>query len=220
MKHNAPKGYRGMGMDGIFAHWYAALTRRDLAELRDLAVKLADHFPVGGSVLEVAPGPGYLAIELAKLRRAASITGIDISQTCVDIACKNAREEGVVVDFQQGNASNLPFADNAFDLVVCRAAFKNFSQPLEALKEIHRTLKPGGEALVIDLRRDVSPEAVNELASGHGWLNGRLVKAIFKYMLIKRAYTRNEMEQLARQAGCENIRIDTNLVSLEIWLSK
>ncbi len=220
MKHNAPKAYRGMGMDGIFAHWYAALTRRDLAQLRDLAVKLGDHFPAGGSVLEVAPGPGYLAIELAKLRRAASITGVDISQTCVDIAQRNAREEGVAVHPQQGNASDLPFADNAFDLIVCRAAFKNFSQPIEALQEIHRTLKPAGEALIIDLRRDVSPEAINELASGHGWLNRRFVKAIFKYMLIKRAYTQHEMEELARQAGFGSIQIDTNLVSLEIWLRK
>ena len=48
----------------------------------------------------------------------------------------------------------------SFDLIICRAAFKNFSEPLQALHEMHRVLKPGGKALIMDLRRDASLEDI------------------------------------------------------------
>src|SRR5579864_9095031 len=64
--------------------------------------------PSGARVLEVAPGPGFFAIELAKLGK-YTITGLDISRTFVEIATKNARQAGVTVDFQQGNAAAMPF---------------------------------------------------------------------------------------------------------------
>jgi ubiquinone/menaquinone biosynthesis C-methylase UbiE len=55
---------------------------------------------------------------------------VDISKTFVEIAKRNAAAESVVVRFQAGNASALPIEDSSMDFVVCRAAFKNFSEPL------------------------------------------------------------------------------------------
>ncbi len=165
------KAYKGMGMEGGIARWYAKVTRKDYAEFRKLAARLADDLPPGSSVLEVAPGPGYLAIELAKFGRYA-VTGLDISETFVSIARKNAAEAGVQVDFRHGNASAMPFADESFDLIVCRAAFKNFSEPVKALAEMRRVLKPDGRAMMIDLRRDTPKEEidayVDQHARGHG----------------------------------------------------
>ena len=106
-------------------------------------------------MLEVAPGPGFVAIEIARDRR-FRVTGLDISSTFVELARKNAAAEGVPIDFQQGNASEMPFGANSFDLVVCRAAFKNFSQPEQAIREMERVLRPGGRGVIIDLRRDAS----------------------------------------------------------------
>ena len=71
------------------------------------------QLPPGSAVLEVAPGPGYFSIELAKLG-AYSITGLDISHTFVEIAAKKAAEAGVHVEFRQGNASSMPFARQLF----------------------------------------------------------------------------------------------------------
>jgi ubiquinone/menaquinone biosynthesis C-methylase UbiE len=79
----------------------------------------------GCSVLEVAPGPGYLAIELARLGK-YKIIGLDISKDYVEIARRNVKEAGVEVEFQQGSASDIPFPDNMFSFIVCTAAFKNF----------------------------------------------------------------------------------------------
>src|SRR5262245_47598145 len=128
--HGSPKqakGYKGLPMEGLIARWYARNTANDMPEFRKLAEELAGKVKLGSSVLEVAPGPGYLAIELAKLGT-YRIVGLDISHTFVAIATENAKKAGVTVAFCQGDAGNLPFISESFDFVVCRAAFKNFTQ--------------------------------------------------------------------------------------------
>src|SRR5580692_10791002 len=103
------KPYRGMGMEGFTAKWYASLTRKSMDDFKALAHRVAGQLPARARVLEVAPGPGYFAIELGKLG-GYRIKGLDISSTFVDIAQQNASEAGVAVDFRQGNASAMPFA--------------------------------------------------------------------------------------------------------------
>jgi hypothetical protein len=61
------KPYKGMGTEGAMARWYAALTRKSLDEFKALARRVAEQIPNESQVLEVAPGPGYFAVELAKL---------------------------------------------------------------------------------------------------------------------------------------------------------
>src|SRR5947209_17121635 len=92
-----PKPYKGMGMEGMIATWYAKNTGKSIAEFRDLAKRIADGLRPGDRVLEVAPGPGYLAIELARLG-AYRITGLDVSRSFVRIARENAARAGVEID--------------------------------------------------------------------------------------------------------------------------
>src|SRR5262249_44354268 len=126
---SSDKPYRGLGMEGFIAKWYANLTKSSLDDFRALARRVSEQIPAGADVLEVAPGPGYFAVELAK-RGDYRITGLDISRTFVEIAAKKASDAGVRVDFQHGNASGMPFQPETFDFVLCRAAFKNFTQPV------------------------------------------------------------------------------------------
>jgi ubiquinone/menaquinone biosynthesis C-methylase UbiE len=128
---------------------------------RTQAAELTDGLPSGADVLEVAPGPGYLAIEMARLGL-VHVTGLDISRTFVDIARENARQAGVRVDFRQGDAASMPFDVDSFDLIVCQAAFKNFAQPVDALDEMQRVLRDGGVALIHDMRRDASGADIDQ----------------------------------------------------------
>ena len=164
------KAYKGMGMEGGVARWYDKTTRRDLPEFKALARRVAAGLAAGAKVLEVAPGPGFFAIELAKIGK-YEITGLDISKSFVEIAKGNVRQEHVEVDFREGNTSQMPFAEASFDFLLCRAAFKNFSDPVGALREMRRVLKPGGRALVIDLRKDVNKKALDDYIRGlkRGW---------------------------------------------------
>ncbi len=158
------KPYAGMQMEGPIARWYARTTR-DRRDYPKTARAIADQLTAGGAVLEVAPGPGYMVIQLAKLSSATAayrITGLDISNSFVWIGTENARRAGVSIDFRQGDVANMPFPSESFDFVVCQAAFKNFPEPVQALDEIHRVLRSGGHASVFDLRKDAPLEAIDQ----------------------------------------------------------
>src|SRR5262249_44408022 len=88
------KGYRGLPLEGFLARRYARNTARAMSEYEQSAQALADKLKPGASVLEVAPGPGYLAIALARLGP-YHIVGLDISHTFVAMAAENARKAGV-----------------------------------------------------------------------------------------------------------------------------
>jgi ubiquinone/menaquinone biosynthesis C-methylase UbiE len=200
------KAYKGMGMEGTIATWYTKNTGRNLSRFLAVARIVTERVPAGGRVLEVAPGPGYLAIELAKSER--HVTTLDISQSFVRIARENAKKAGVSIDVRHGNAAAMPFADRSFDFVVCMAAFKNFSDPVGALNEMHRVLKPGARASIFDLRKDAAHEdidaGVREMQLSR--VNALLTRWIFRTWLLRKAYTRQELERMAAAScfgGCE-----------------
>jgi ubiquinone/menaquinone biosynthesis C-methylase UbiE len=201
-----PKPYKGIGMEGMIATWYAKNTGKSMAEFRNLAKRIADGLRSGDRVLEVAPGPGYLAVELARLGP-YRIAGLDVSRTFVRLALENAAHAGVEVDFQEGDAAALPFAADMFDFIVCRAAFKNFSDPIGALREMHRVLRPGGRAMIIDMRNDASAKSiVDQVAKMQlGRIDAFLTRTTLS-ALRKRAYSRSDfvgMVQATPFGGCD-----------------
>lgn len=216
----AQKAYKGMGMEGAVARWYGRITRKDTPAIQALAARIAAAVASGAKVLEVAPGPGFLSIELAK--RGLEVRAVDISETFVDMARRNAVLAGVQARFEVGNAAALPVPGASVDFVVCRAAFKNFTEPVKALAEMRRVLRAGGTALLIDLRRDVSAAEIKRYVEGMdvGWLNRQLMLLIFRNMLIKRAYSLDEIRRMATEAGWVNPRIEVGSVGFEAWMMK
>lgn len=216
-----PKPHKDRGIEGGMATWYAATTGKSLRDFQDLARRIAGELPQGGSVLEIAPGPGYFCIELARLGPYA-IRGVDLSQAMVKIAREKAAAAGVRVDFEQGNASNLPFPPETFDFLVCRAAFKNFAQPVQALREMWRVLKPGGRGLIIDLRRDASLDDVNRGvdAMGLSAVNRVITKLTFRWMLLKSAYAKEHFEQMLAQTEFARTEIEAKDIGLEVRMTK
>ncbi len=215
------KDYIGIAMEGPIATWYTKTVQKDIDDYQQGAKAIAARIPIGSTMLEVAPGPGYLSIELAKLGR-YTITGLEISKTFVEIAQQKAREAGVSIDFRQGSVQRMPFTANTFDGLYCRAAFKNFSDPVLALNEMHRVLKPGGQAVIIDLRADASNADINHCVDNMGlnWLNTLTTKWTFKHMLLKRAYTPASLEKLAAQSNFKRCEIQTNNIGMNVWLKK
>lgn len=216
-----PKPHRDRGIEGRMASWYATTTSKMMRDFQDLAQKVARELPQGGSVLEVAPGPGFFCVELAKLGP-YQVTGVDLSADMVRIARENAAKAGVSAQFQQGNASNLPFAADSFDFLVCRAAFKNFAQPVRALNEMHRVLKPGGRALIIDLRRNAPVHEISREVDrmGLSTVNRIFTKLTFRFMLLKSAYAREHFEQMLAQTPFRSRQINEGGIGFEIWLTK
>ena len=215
------KAYRGMAMEGPIAAWYAKNTQKDLKRHTLLAREIAGKIPSESSVLEIAPGPGYFCIELAKLGN-YPITGLDISKSFVEIARQNATRAGIQAEFRQGNASSMPFPDQSFDLTVCQAAFKNFSQPVEAIAEMYRVLKPGGTSLIIDLRRDASLPEIDAEVDGMGltWINALFTRWTFRLMLLKSAHSLEEIRSFVSSTPFRTGAFETSGIGFRLWLKK
>lgn len=217
----ATKGYRGVGMEGPIARWYAANTGKDMGRHERAAEEVVARAPRGAAVLEVAPGPGYLSLALARTGD-YTVTGLDISATFVEIARKNAAAEGVHAEFRHGNASAMPFADESFDFVICCAAFKNFAEPVGAIQEMYRVLRPGGEALINDLRRDVSKEAVAEEVAGMrlGRVSAAVTRSVLGTWLPRRAYTAEEFARMAARTDFGSAQISETPLGLGVSMRK
>jgi ubiquinone/menaquinone biosynthesis C-methylase UbiE len=214
------KAYKGLAMEGVIATWYTRNTGRDRTRFEDTARLVAERVRPGAQVLEVAPGPGYLAIELAK--RGYAVTALDISKSFVRITSENATKAGVAVDVRHGNAAQMPFADASFDFIVCMAAFKNFTDPIGAINEMHRVLKPGGQASIFDLRKDATRQEIDaEVRKMHlSPMNTHLTRWTFQFMLLKRAYAREELERMAAQSRFSGSEISSNGIGCELLLTK
>ncbi|MBF2073872.1 MAG: 3-demethylubiquinone-9 3-O-methyltransferase [Synechococcales cyanobacterium C42_A2020_086] len=93
-------------------------------------------------VLDLGCGGGYTCEFLAQ--RGAQVWGIDQSQACINAAKAHAASQQLAVDYQQGVAEQLPYADAQFDVVVCVDVLEHVANWQQTLQEIHRVLKPGG----------------------------------------------------------------------------
>src|SRR5262249_15027780 len=160
MRPQNQKAWKGKAMEGWVARWYSRTRRSDMQGFRRDAGALAERLHSGSVVLDCAPGPGFFTIELARVGK-FNITRLDISHTFCQIAAENSRNAGLKIDFRWGSASAMPFPDQSFDFVYCSAAFKNFSEPVKALDEMYRVLRPGGEAMVADLRKDAPLDEID-----------------------------------------------------------
>jgi ubiquinone/menaquinone biosynthesis C-methylase UbiE len=213
------KPYKGAPMEGPLAHWYASNTKGGMDEFQALARRIAARLPSGAAVLEVAPGPGYLAIEMARF--GLSVSSLDISRAFVRIGLAKAAQAGVRIDVRHGDAAAQPFADSRFDFIVCRAAFKNFGDPIGALGEMHRVLRPGGTALIIDMRGDASNasirDAVNtmKLDPASAWITDRILRS-----LRKRAYSRDAFARMIADTPFGEGRIAADPIGFEIELTR
>ena len=101
-------------------------------------------------VLDVACGPGRLTAAFARLCKLA--VGCDATDALLAIARKEAAELGLTnLRFDAGDVYSLPYDNDTFSLVSCRAAFHHFTDPAAALAEMARVAKPDGRLLVADL---------------------------------------------------------------------
>ncbi len=122
--------------------------------------EIAAAYP-GGKVLEVGSGPGRLAVRLARGAPGMTLTGVDISDAMVERAARRAAGAGLSerVRFEIGDVGALPLPDEEFDGVVSTLSLHHWPGPVRGLAEIHRILKPGGEARIYDLAHWLWPPA-------------------------------------------------------------
>ena len=136
--------------------------------------------PAHARILDAGCGSGRNMLELARL---GSVTGVELSETSVALA--RARAAGEVV---AGSVLEMPFADDSFDLAVSLDVIEHLEDDLGALRELRRTVAPGGALLV-------TVPAYQWLWSGHDEINHHY-----------RRYTRRSLQRVAELAGWRQLR--------------
>jgi ubiquinone/menaquinone biosynthesis C-methylase UbiE len=118
----------------------------------DLLIKMSG-VNVNNTVLDVASGPGLVAASFAK--HSQHVECLDLTPAMLVQARNKAKEEGIEnMSFREGDAMNLPYENNYFDVVITRYSFHHFIEPSKVLQEMIRVCKPGGCVLVADVAID------------------------------------------------------------------
>src|SRR3954453_19089590 len=129
-----------------------------------LAEQLLDSVALrpGHRILDVACGTGIVARCAARrLDGEGRVAGLDLNVRMLDVARSVSASEGLAIEWYEGSAFALPFADGSFDVVLCRQALQFFPDRPAALQKMHRTLTTNGQLAVsvfrsIDFRPEVA----------------------------------------------------------------
>ncbi len=113
--------------------------------IQESGAKAGDH------VLDCATGTGDLAIEFKKaVGKDGYVMGTDFCAPMIEPAPGKAAKKGLEIDFEVADAMNLPYKNNRFDISSIAFGIRNVDDPVQALKEMSRVVKPGGRVVVLE----------------------------------------------------------------------
>ncbi len=203
------------------------LTERFSTPIAMRIIELAQLRP-SDCILDVGTGTGLVALRVARLLAGGRVVGIDHSPGMMEQACAKARRSGLgeVVAFRQMDAEQLEFPDQSFDVVLSNYALFHFPDPLRAVSEMHRVLRPGGHVVIgvgsgptLLSRRGIR-QGVRRVADLVAAARGRLLTApqFLHRLMVEYGMNLNETrgprtsqpgtERMLRQVGFKRIRRD------------
>ena len=154
-------------------------------------------------LLDCGCRPGTITLGFAKVIAPGRVIGIDVGSSQISIARENALEQGISnAEFLEGNIYDLPFKDESFDAAFSHAVLEHLQEPIKALQELLRVLKPGG---ILGVR---TPDWGGFLIAPS---TPELDKAISYYKLLQQKnggnpYVGRQLRALLREAGFTGIK--------------
>ncbi len=176
------------------------------------AAFLLPHLRPGMRLLDCGSGVGSITVDLAEVVAPGEVVGIDISPVQVEQAKAMAAERKVSnVRFQVANIYELPFPDASFEVAYANAVLEHLPDPLKAMREVRRVLKPGGIFGVQDpdyatrLEEPSTPllQAIWDLANRIRQYNGSSLHYARhqRRLLLEAGFARSEGSALAECTG-------------------
>ncbi|MEL6977218.1 MAG: bifunctional 2-polyprenyl-6-hydroxyphenol methylase/3-demethylubiquinol 3-O-methyltransferase UbiG [Pseudomonadota bacterium] len=142
--------------DAVAREWWSDEIRwvRTLKNMVPARLRWFDRFIDwnGEAVLDLGCAGGFMAEALHE--RGAVVSGLDPAAEAIEAAKAHAAQEGRAIDYQVGVGEALPYADGAFDAVVCVDVLEHVTDVDQVLAEVRRVLKPGGLFLYDTINRN------------------------------------------------------------------
>tara|TARA_B100001248_G_scaffold261746_1_gene254039 strand:+ start:45281 stop:45985 length:705 start_codon:yes stop_codon:yes gene_type:complete len=136
---------------------------------------------LGQDVLDCATGTGDLAIAFKKAVGQGRVVGTDFSSGMLEPAPNKAKKLGLEIEFSVADVMDLPFAENEFDIASISFGIRNVQDPVQAMSELARVVKPGGKVMILEFGQPKIPVfsqafqfySKNVLPKIGGWLSGK-----------------------------------------------
>ena len=124
---------------------------------KNVSKKLTSLAP--DNLLDIATGTADLAIMCQKQLNLQHVIGVDISQKMLDVGVDKIKKLGLsdAISLEWGDSENLRFDDNSFDAITVAFGVRNFGDLEKGISEIHRVLRPGGKAVILEFSRPRLP---------------------------------------------------------------
>ena len=200
-------------MPPLIAKIYAAQVADGSGEVYERFVgELLSKISEPVNVLDVGCGPGHVCELLATRLRETQVIGVDLSDTLIGIAGRN-RKELPNLTFEVGNALNLRFIDEEFDVAISVNSIKAWPDRQAGILQMTRVVRPGGKVIVFECDPDCSKEAAENFCSMWLWnigLPGRLVAKLgrawhFRRFVAGSGARHSELRGLMEEAGLSEI---------------
>ena len=171
-----------------------------------------------GDVLEIGPGPGYVGLEWLKACPEGKLTALEISPEMIAMATRNAEAYGFSarVQYVEGNALKMPFAEHSFDAVFSNGSLHEWEDPARVFGQIARVLKPGGRFCVADMRRDVNPLLARMICAS---TKPKEIRPGF-WTSLHAAYTKPELEAILENTPLVDVVVKNEFFGLSVFGSK
>ena len=209
---------------GVLASSYEKATRFVIESYySQVADEIVTSFATG-TILDLGCGPGYLPVEIAKREPNINIIGVDLSKKLIHMAQENAAKAGLSgqLRFEVGNAANLRFEHDVFDMVISTGMLHSLKDPIKVLKEIYRVLKKGGQAWVFDPAKVASDV---DLAKWKASLSfgDKFYLRLFKLLGLHKpitTYRRDEVLPMIEASGFKDYKIEEKDNEIRVKLKK
>jgi SAM-dependent methyltransferase len=132
-------------------HHESVLRSHRWRSVENSAAFLVPRLEDGLEILDLGCGPGTISADLARRVPHGRVTGVDRSEEIIEGARRLAEQEGLEnLSFETGDCYELPYAERSFDLVYAHQLLQHLSDPVAALVEMRRLLRPDGLLAVRD----------------------------------------------------------------------
>ncbi len=172
-----------------------------------------------GRAMDIGTGPGTFPIFLSKALPGIRFKGIDLSPVMVELARRNAKDEGLAdkIEFEVGSAYSLPVEDHSLDLVLCITTIHHLDRPVDFFNEVARSLKERGAFVIVDFHRDASFVFIGFFNLIWKAFFGKHPKARKGFIeSIQSSYTLKECQGFLEQSRLKHWRLYTRTV--EMWI--